>query len=301
MRVGLWLEYGFYGYHTVDASQDSSMGPLLDRHPEYLSVDSSGARFLHNRSWGDYYLLCPSNPAVHEVIAQIAAEAAGRYDCDEVNLDRIRYGGDNYCYCPYCRRQFLEDTGLKLDVFDRGSTQSQAFLHWKRAQLVKAVSRITSTVRAARPGVTMTAYVVSPFEMDAKAQSWDLWIRHGHVDAVAVSMYGADIRSSCEAALRLLDDRGSAMVCAVSCEQAGPVYLSNIGLSRRYSALGQATWFAGAVEDDVPGLLSGPYAQPAISPFAANGTSTCTHADDTSTAPSSVSTTMPQPVQPQPH
>jgi uncharacterized lipoprotein YddW (UPF0748 family) len=125
IRADMWMEYGFYGYFTADATKDNSMGPILDAHPELLSVDAEGTRFIH-RSFGDFYSICPSNPKSHEILAQIYAEAVTRYPkAHGVNLDRIRYADANYCYCDYCKEHFKADTGIELTKFAEGTDQAK--------------------------------------------------------------------------------------------------------------------------------------------------------------------------------
>lgn len=265
MRPEMWMEYGFYSYFTPDATKDKSMGPILDAHPELHSVDDAGARFTH-RSFGDFYSICPSNPKSHEILASIFAEAVSKYPAIlGVNLDRIRYAESNYCYCEYCRQQFKRDTGIELAKFEPGSAEARKFLEWKRAQTVKAVETITAAVRSARPGIPITSYVVGPDEMDSKAQAWDLWMQKGLLDAVAVSMYGADIRPAATRAVELLGPARDKLIAAISCDQKHGVFLSNIEVSRTFGGLGQYTWHFGDVSDDIDGLKSGPYAQPASS------------------------------------
>jgi uncharacterized lipoprotein YddW (UPF0748 family) len=266
MRVELWMEYGFYAYFTPDATKDASMGRILDAHPELLSIAADGTRYVH-RSFGDFYSVCPSNPRSHQILAEIYSEAARRYPSVEgLNLDRIRYVAANYCYCNYCKEHFRRDTGIELSNFAPGTRDARHFLDWKRRQTTKAVETITQVVRAARPGIVITSYVVGPDEMDDKAQGWDLWMRAGLLDGVAVSMYGADIRPAATRAVELLGPAArDKLICAVSCEHRTDVYLTNIELSRQFSRLGQYTWHFGDVWDDIDAIEDGPYARPARS------------------------------------
>jgi hypothetical protein len=125
-------------------------------------------------------------------------------------------------------------------------------------------------VHAAKPGLPITSYVIPPEEMDSRGQSWDLWAKEGLLDAVAVSMYGADIRPTAEKALARLGDSGrSRLICAISSEDiATEVYAQNVQVAREISPLGQFTWFLGKLEDaDFDALEKGPYAKPAADPL----------------------------------
>jgi hypothetical protein len=136
-------------------------------------------------------------------------------------------------------------------------------MEWKRQRTLEAVETITKSVRTVRPGIVITSYVLGPDEMDAKAQGWDLWMQHRLLNAVAVSMYGADIRPASKRALELLGGDSSGLICAISCEQSPAVYLTNIEVSRSFHTLGQFTWHLGTLDDDLPGLKAGPYSAPA--------------------------------------
>jgi uncharacterized lipoprotein YddW (UPF0748 family) len=271
IRADLWMEYGFYGYFTADATKDKSMGPILDAHPELLSVDADGTRFIH-RGFGDFYSMCPSNPKSHEILAQIYAEAVTKYpQADGVNLDRIRYADANYCYCDYCKEHFRAETAIELKKFTERSNEAKKFLDWKRRQTTKAVETIAKAVRAARPGIVITSYVVGPAEMDSKSQGWDLWMQANLLDGVAVSMYGPDIRPAARRAIELLGPHRDKLIAAISCDQKTPIYLSNIEISRSLGNLGQITWHLGDLNDDIEALWHGPYSTPAKSSLGQTG------------------------------
>jgi uncharacterized lipoprotein YddW (UPF0748 family) len=275
LQVHVWLEYGFYAYHTPDATKNPSMGPWLDAHPELLSVSANGNKYIHNPAWGDFYSMCPANPRCHELIANIATEILERYPVDGINLDRIRFAGENYCYCDYCKEHFQKDTGMELVAFPKDSAGAKRFLEWERQQLVKAVETIRKKVKETRPNAILTSYVVPPAEKDNKAQPWDLWAKHRLLDAIAVSMYGRNIVPDAEQAVRIFGSSKDLLVAAISCEVPSQIYLENIEKARRYAPLGQITWYSGQVDDDLEGLREGPYAKPAKIPFIRDeGTST---------------------------
>jgi uncharacterized lipoprotein YddW (UPF0748 family) len=265
MKAQAWLGYGFYAYYTRDGSKDKSMGAVLERHPELAAVDSKGNKALH-RDIGDFYSMCPSNPASHEILATLLVEMSTKYPVDGVHLDRIRYPEENYCFCDYCKEHFKTDTGIELREFAKGSAEARQLLAWRREQTAAAAKRFREAVHAARPGLPITAYVLSPAEMDSKAQGWDLWVRRGYVDAVSVSMYGTDIRQSAQKAVALLGESRGKLLCALSCERPTSVYTANIEVAREYAPAGQFTWWLGPLSDDLEALKAGPYARQAVAP-----------------------------------
>lgn len=266
MLASAWPSYGFYAYYTKNAQSDPSMGPVLDRHPDLAAVQADGRKSLHNPTLGDFYSLCPANPRSHELLAGLIVEQMTRYSFDGLNLDRMRFPSENFCHCAYCREAFRRDTGLELVPFPEGSPEAKRFLEWKREQNARSVAHVAAAVRKARPDAFLTAYVVPPEEMDSKAQSWDLWMKRGLLDAVAVSMYGPDLDPPARRALELLGD-ASRLICAINAELDSVIYLSNVEKARAITRVGQYTWYADKVMDDIEGLKSGPYAKPAASPL----------------------------------
>jgi uncharacterized lipoprotein YddW (UPF0748 family) len=269
LRVEPWVSYGFYGYFTPDASTDKSMGAILDQHPELVSIDAQGRKSIH-RAFGDFYSLCPANPKSHEILGRLMVEVVTKYPVDGLHLDRIRFADADFCYCDYCKQHFKHDTGIELRPFAKGSAEEKTWTEWKRQQTLAAVRHFEKVVHAARPGLPITAYVVGPDEMDARGQSWDLWAKEGLLDAVAVSMYGADIRPAAQKALARLGEAGrSRLVCALSADGiATPVYAQNVQVARQFSRLGQFTWYLGKLDDaDFQALKAGPYAEAAKDPL----------------------------------
>jgi uncharacterized lipoprotein YddW (UPF0748 family) len=270
LHVQPWVSYGFYAYFTPDASKDRSMGTILTKHSELASVDAQGRKAIH-RTFGDFYSLCAANPKSHEILGQIMVEIVTKYpQIDGLHLDRIRFPEADFCYCDYCKEHFKADTGVELKPFENASGDWKKWTEWKRQQTLAAVKHFQKVVQAARPGLPLTAYVIPPDEMDARGQSWDLWAKQGVLDAIAVSMYGADIRPAAAKALqRLGEDGRKRLICALSADGIPTnVYAANVQAAREVSPLGQYTWYLGKLDDtDFDALEHGPYAQPAADPL----------------------------------
>lgn len=270
LHAQAWISYGFYAYWTPDASKDMSMGAILKKYPELVSIDADGRKLIH-RNVGDFYSLCAANPKSHEILGQLMVEIATKYPVDAIHLDRIRFPETEFCYCDYCKQHFKADTGIELKRFTPNSPASKQWNQWRRQQTLAAVKHFEKVIHAAKPALPITAYVVGPDEMDARGQSWDLWAKEGVLDAIAVSMYSADIKPAADKALARLGDAGkSRLICALSADNiATPIYAANIQLAREISPIGQYTWFLGQLDDaDFDALQAGPYAQPATDPLA---------------------------------
>jgi len=259
-QVQAWPEYGFYAYHTMDATKDSSKGPILDKHPKLMAVTADGSSFIHNPTFGDFYSMCPANPESHKLLADLYVETMTKYDFDGLNLDRLRFPSGEFCHCQHCQAGFEKATGTKLAAFDAGTSAANSFLEWKRNKLADGVETIVKAVRAARPDAQITAYVVGPDEMHEKAQSWDLWVKRGLLDMISVSMYGPDIRPAAEKARAILGKKANILVAAISAGTGdSDVLLRNISFARTLTPLGQFVWYAVDVMDDLDELKAGPY------------------------------------------
>jgi uncharacterized lipoprotein YddW (UPF0748 family) len=130
----------------------TTMGPLLDANPKLAAIDAKGNRYLHNKSLGDYYILCPSNPRSHEILAKLMTEAVTKYPADGLQLDRIRYPSADFCYCDYCREHFQRDTGQVLSNVIPKTDLAKQFLQWKRQQNLRAVLTFEQAVHRPRRG-----------------------------------------------------------------------------------------------------------------------------------------------------
>lgn len=267
MKADAWMEYGFYAYFTAD-KKDPSKGKLLDADPSMMSVDKDGNGAIA-RPFGTFYSLDPAHPKAVDALAALNAEVAAKYDVDAVNLDRIRSAAWDHLSLAG-REQFEKDTGIKWAAFEKTSAEGQRYSEWRREKNLAAAKAIVAAIRKAKPGLPVTAYVVPPDEKDDKSQAWDLWMKDDLLDAIAVSMYGADIVKDAEKAIALLGGKTDKLVAAVNSEQSTANLTTNIELSRRMKMIGQFDWFSGTIDDaDVAALKAGPYARPATDPIAA--------------------------------
>ena len=268
MKASAWMEFGFYAYFTENKSE-TSMGKLLDADPTMLSVDKGGEGKIA-RSFGTFYSLDPAHPHAVELIAQLNAEVAAKYDLDAINLDRVRFADFDHLSLQE-RARFETETGTHFaDATDPKTDAGKALSDWKREQNLKACETIVTAIRKAKPALQVTAYVVPPDEKDNKSQAWDLWMKHDLLDAIAVSMYGADIDADAAKATKLLDGKTDKLIAAISSEQTTDNLTTNVERSRQLKMIGQYDWYADTIDDaDVAALKAGPYSEAATDPIRA--------------------------------
>jgi len=190
--VQAWTEYGFGTFYTPDPSSSPSRGAILDRHPELTAIDDEGNPYEHIPEWGYFYHMCPANPASHEILADLLAEAVTALPFDALNLDRIRFPGEHFCFCPYCKAKFKEDTGYELDpsIFSDPGRMA-AWVKWRKARVTDFMALLSAKIRAARPGVPITSAVWYNSELDNKGQDWPTWMRKGYLDFAVPMIYWA--------------------------------------------------------------------------------------------------------------
>lgn len=268
MSAEAWTEYGFYAFHTPDASKTESRGVLLDKFPELTAINETGVPYIHRAQWGDFYSLCPSNPKSHELLIDIFLETIRRYPFDGINLDRIRYPSEKFCFCPYCKEQFQKERGIELRPFPAESTARKTWDQWRQRQTERFVARLAARLRSARPGIAITSAVVPPAEMDSKGQGWYRWLLNGYIDAAVPMLYQADQLEANLKTIRRAVGPQSRVICGLNADGVNPEsLLRQITIARRNQCQGIAIWYSGAIADDLPLLKSGPFANPAYSLF----------------------------------
>lgn len=266
MRAEAWTEFGFYAYHTPDATKDPSRGPLLNAHPELTAIDRDGTPYLHNVQWGDFYSLCPSNPKSHEILSELYIEMLEKYDFDGINLDRIRYPEITFCYCDYCREHFKRDTGLALGSFAEGSEEQQAFIRWRKEQLTAFMKSLSSRLRRRFPRARLTSAVVPPGMMDGKGQDWPSWLAQGYLDAAMPMLYAADISGMVEEIQRRVPAEAW-IFYGLDAGQGIETLSRQVLHLRAVGAPGFTVWYSGSVDPLLPAIQRDLLKAPAVSPL----------------------------------
>lgn len=189
-RRGLRLEAWIVAnrvWNAKDSPPDATPAHIVRAHPEWLLVHRSG-RTRDNSERPAVYI-DPSDPdAVRHTVA-VAAEIASNYAVDAVHLDYVRYPGKEWGYGARSLARYRTATGRR----DTPAPDDAMFVRW-RAQLVTAqVRAIRDAIRAARPGIELTAatvtwgtasergYHATRGYLDAM-QDWPAWCDQGLID-----------------------------------------------------------------------------------------------------------------------
>lgn len=268
MRAEAWVEYGFYAFHTPDASKTKDRGVFLNDNPELMAIADDGLDHLHNMQWGDFFSLCPANPKSHELLINVFTEILERYPLDGINLDRIRFPNEHFCFCNYCKEHFKSDTGLELKPYKEGTTEYHKFMDWRKEQLNKFMKIASAKFHSIRPGLTVSLSSIPPESMDAMGQGWDYWLKEGYVDAAMPMLYGDSNFKERIMKLKTFPYWSEKIFPGLDAAGLSPeVILEQIKFAKSQGAKGIVFWYSGRLGDDLPVLKSGPFAQPAVSPL----------------------------------
>jgi len=133
-----------------------------------------------SREW-----VCPAREDVRERLLMLIKEIATNYPVDGIHLDYIRYENSSYCFCPYCRQKFVDETGRTPDPKD------PSWIDWRCRQITEFVDEVYKMLKRIRFGVKLSA-AVRPKLNDAianRGQNWTDWLEKLIIDFVIPMAY----------------------------------------------------------------------------------------------------------------
>jgi uncharacterized lipoprotein YddW (UPF0748 family) len=167
---------------TLEGSSERQRAQLADENR--LMRDASGQTL----PW-----LCPSLPENRRLIIDGLCDLAKR-NVQGIHLDYVRYPDTQGCYAPATRKAFEAQRGHPVarwpsDVVP-GGPQAAEFLAFKSATMTAFVREAREALRAAHPGIQLSAAVYpSPEAAARQSQDWPAWVKNGLVDFVCPMIY----------------------------------------------------------------------------------------------------------------
>lgn len=162
-------------------------GQIYRDKPEWLMLDSRGRRIQPR---GFYACVDPGLPEVRAYLANLMGRMAADYALDGVHLDYIRYPFEtgDYSFHPSVTRDYEARTGKKAEASDPD------WLQFRKDQVSAVVRDINRAVKAARPGIELSAAVIAKTEVGQKQAGQDpmAWLGRGDIDAIAPMVYVQD-------------------------------------------------------------------------------------------------------------
>jgi len=187
-------------------------GHVLAEHPEWAMVPRRAAQAALGakrsellalirrsaRAEGDIegYYLSPAVAQVHRHLAEVVRELITSYPVDGLHLDFIRYPGPAYDWSRTALEGFRQQRAAGNDLLKGPEADPAGWASWRRGVLDTLARELTTTARASRPGILISAAVV-PDQAQAlhqKFQNWPAWMARGLLDALCPMTYTPDTR-----------------------------------------------------------------------------------------------------------
>lgn len=176
-----------------------------------LELPEPDRRFYRMGTRGIY--LDPALPAVREYLVTTFRDLVTRYpELDGLHLDYIRHPGVlpfspgsrfgvglEFGYGRESREHYRAETGRPdpIEGAAPGTVRSaNVWDAWRRDQVTKLVEEIATSTRAARPGLVVSAAVISYFDRAylSLGQDWRRWLQTGALDLAIPMAYTVDDR-----------------------------------------------------------------------------------------------------------
>ncbi|HWI03748.1 MAG TPA: family 10 glycosylhydrolase [Acidimicrobiales bacterium] len=156
----------------------------------WMTVSRTGAQ---SREYFDIGL-----PELHDHVAGVVADIAGRYAVDGVHLDYVRYDGPQWGYHPRALQRFAAETGYR----GMPAPSEPVWAGWRRAQSRAIVERARAALAQARPQALLSAAVIAQGPGPGAAggfretrafvdyaQDWAAWVDEGLLDLAVPMVY----------------------------------------------------------------------------------------------------------------
>ncbi|MBQ7651744.1 MAG: hypothetical protein IJS15_12345, partial [Victivallales bacterium] len=138
--------------------------------------------------------LCPNNAENRRLLARLASEIVSKHHPNGIHFDRIRYPGQNSCFCANCREAFYSFLGIRLthwpdDVL--GGEYQSKWHEFRIASINAVLYEMTSAVLTAdaRTFVSAAVYPDCRQSPTGIGQDWAYWCRNRKVSFVCPMNY----------------------------------------------------------------------------------------------------------------
>jgi uncharacterized lipoprotein YddW (UPF0748 family) len=166
----------------------------LNLHPEWLSVDNTGA------NWdGANYQFDQALPEVQQHVYNVSMDIISRYDVDGFHFDYVRYTGKEWGYHSNAVDRF----NRRFNRSGVPSLNDSAWLQFRRDQVSDLVRKIYLNTMAVKPQVKLSAATIcfapgvsndaqwysSSAAWNDVLQDWRGWMQEGTLDLAVPMMY----------------------------------------------------------------------------------------------------------------
>lgn len=154
--------------------------------PDWIACDRLGRpmSLRYGENPHKYVFLSPTNPEVRDYLVTIIEDLVSRYRIKGIHFDYVRFPDSTYSYDK-----------ASLSEFKGSRDKGVSFAEWRRRTLSELVGAISYTARLTRPGIKVSATVVSDLDRarDFYLQDAEEWVKSGYVDFIVPLIYTADL------------------------------------------------------------------------------------------------------------
>jgi len=161
--------------------------------PDLVSQLTREGRLMRDAAGNTLPWLCPSIPENRALLIEGLCKLARR-GVAGIHLDYVRYPETTGCYAPATRKAFEAARGQPVAAWPAdvlpGGPHAAAFADFRRATMTAFIREARSALRAAAPGVRLSAAVFpTPAAAAGRGQAWPEWVREGLIDFACPMIY----------------------------------------------------------------------------------------------------------------
>ncbi len=161
---------------------------VFNLHPEYLTQDSIGQRFI-----GKGYYLDPGHPDANLTVYNMARDIVSRYDIDGFHWDYCRYPNRDSGYNDTALKRFNEEFGLR----GQPPPDDPRFCEWRRRQVTDFLRWVNADLWEIKPQLVISVSVFANIHdsIGYRFADWPAWNKEGLVDVCIPMNFTADNRN----------------------------------------------------------------------------------------------------------
>ncbi|MBL8177051.1 MAG: family 10 glycosylhydrolase [Bryobacterales bacterium] len=243
-----WAEYGFVGGWSGYFAGEGGMGPIFEKHPDWLAKRRDGSVRFPVGSGCCYFWMAHANPEVQRFLADLMAEIAAKYDVPAIQFDRARYPELD---CGYDEATVALYAAQHEGQRPPDDPRDARWVAWRAAQLNQFHSMLMRRIRDANWRALVTnAPVVYPFSYVNFAQEYPAWVRQGSLDFVSPQIYRSDFEGFQRELDAQIQHAGGAARLVAGIDASNTrieVVIRSIELARQRKLPGVVIWFYGAL------------------------------------------------------
>jgi len=187
-KLGMEVHAWCWVFAVATAGKET---PIMSAHPDWIEKNKYGGIFSkNNTAW-----LSHANPEVRKFLLDGLIEVVHKYDVDGINLDYIRYDGDEFGYDDYSVKKFKEEFGIDPFKIEKYSKESVLWQMWREENVNTFVKEFSKRVKTVKDNIIVSADVypsLSGARMEKK-QNWESWVKNRYVDLLIPMNYKSSL------------------------------------------------------------------------------------------------------------